>query len=169
MPQAAPATSWMIWDADGLSDELRLCRCQKQDQVVEPLEGNAMKNRICTLFLLVVTVSNSALTTSSPSAELKSSEPLVIDGRADLTISGLEIANPKGHGITIRNSTRIRIQDCKIGPCKEEAVNIYASEGITVTGNRFESASTGVYALDSRQIEVTGNRCLNVQGPFPRG
>jgi hypothetical protein len=38
-----------------------------------------------------------------------------------------------------------------------------------VTANRFESVSTGVYALDSSQIIVTHNRCLNVHGPFPRG
>ncbi len=71
--------------------------------------------------------------------------------------------------ITIRNSKRIRIQDCKIGPCKGEAVNIYACEGITLTENHFEAVSTGVYALDSRHIEVTRNRCVNVHGPFPRG
>ena len=110
-----------------------------------------------------------ALTTDSLSADLKKSEPLVIDGKSDLTISGLEIANPQGNGITIRNSKRIRVEGCKIGPCKGEAVNIYACEGITVTGNRFEAVSTGVYALDSRHIEVTHNRCLNVHGPFPRG
>src|SRR5262249_30725544 len=101
--------------------------------------------------------------------DFKKSEPLVIDGKADLTISGLEIANPNGNGITIRNSKRICIENCKIGPCKGEAVNVYASEGITVTGNRFEAVSPGVYALDSRRIEVTRNRCLNVHGPFPRG
>jgi len=128
-----------------------------------------MKSRRCTLFLLVVTVSISPLSRDSPSAELKRSEPLVIDGKADLTISGLEIANPKGNGITIRNSKRIRIENCKIGPCKGEAVNVYACEGITVSKNRFESVSTGVYALNSRHIEVARNRCLNVQGPFPRG
>ena len=86
-----------------------------------------------------------------------------------MTISGLEIANPKGNGITIRNSKRIRIENCKIGPCKGEAVNVYECEGVTVSGNRFEAVSTGVYALDSRRIEVTRNRCLNVHGPFPRG
>lgn len=71
--------------------------------------------------------------------------------------------------ITIRNSKRIRIQDCKIGPYKGEAVNIYACEGITLTENHFEAVSTGVYALDSRHIEVTRHRCVNVHGPFPRG
>ncbi len=102
-------------------------------------------------------------------ADFKKSEPLVIDGKADLTINGLEIGNPKGNGITIRNSKRIRVENCKIGPCKGEAVNIYDCEGVTVSGNRFEAVSTGVYALDSRRIEVTRNRCLNVHGPFPRG
>ncbi len=128
-----------------------------------------MKRRSCTLFHLVGLVSILALTTNSPGAELKRSEPLVIEGKADLTISGLEIVNPEGHGITIRNSKRIRITDCKIGPCKGEAVNIYSCDGIAVTRNRFEAVSTGVYALDSRHIEVTHNRCLNVHGPFPRG
>ena len=128
-----------------------------------------MKNRSCTWFLLVVMLPVSAPGRDSEAADLKKSGPLVIDGKADLTISGLEIANPEGNGITIRNSKRIRIENCKIGPCKGEAVNVYACEGITVTGNRFEAVSTGVYALDSRRIEVTRNRCLNVQGPFPRG
>ena len=105
----------------------------------------------------------------SPSAELKRSEPLVIDGKADLTISGLEIANPEGNGITIRNSKRIRIKDYRIGPCKGEAVNIYSCDRITVTENCFEAVSTAVCALDSLHIEVTHNRCLNVHGPFPRG
>ena len=128
-----------------------------------------MKSHKGTWFLLVVTVSLARLSTNSPGAELKRSDPLVIDGKVDLTISGLEIVNPKGNGITIRNSKRIRIEGCKIGPCLGEAVNIYACEGVTVSRNRFESVSTGVYALDSRHIEVTRNRCLNVQGPFPRG
>ena len=128
-----------------------------------------MQSRRCTLFLLLVITPVSGLSRDSASAELKRSEPLVIDGKADLTISGLEIANPEGNGITIRNAKRIRIKECKIGPCKGEAVNIYSCEGITVTENRFEAVSTGVYALDSQHIEVTRNRCLNVRGPFPRG
>ena len=121
-------------------------------------EVDAMQSRRCTLFLLVVMSSISQLSRNSPSAEVKRSEPLVLDGKADLTISGLEIANPKGNGITIRNSKRIRISGCQIGPCKGEAVNVYACEGVTVTENRFESVSTGVYAVDSRHIEVTRNR-----------
>jgi hypothetical protein len=124
-----------------------------------------MKYRRSTWFLVAMLV----LTTDALSADLTKSEPLVIDGKTDLTINGLEISNPQGNGITIRNSKRIRIEGCKIGPCKGEAVNIYACDGITVTGNRFEAISTGVYALDSRHIEVTHNRCLNLHGPFPRG
>src|SRR5262249_34945986 len=97
------------------------------------------------------------------------SEPLIIDRKAVLAITGLEIADPKGNGIIIRNSNRIRIEGCKIGPCKGEAVNIYACEGITVTGKLFEDISTGVYALDYSHTEVAHNQCLNVHGPFPRG
>jgi hypothetical protein len=123
----------------------------------------------CTLLVLAAMLPVSAPGRDPAGAPLRKSEPLVIDGKADLTISGLEIANPKGNGITIRNSKRIRIENCKIGPCQGEAVNIYACEGIAVTGNRFEAVRTGVYALDSRRIEVIRNRCLDVHGPFPRG
>jgi hypothetical protein len=146
--------------------EVRCVRNDRSVKVVEPTEGETMKNRRSTSFLLVVMV---VFATDALSADLKKSEPLVIDGKADLTIRGLEIANPQGNGITIRNSKRIRIEDCKIGPCKGEAVNIYACEAVTVTENRFEAVSTGVYALDSSQIIVIHNRCLNVHGPFPRG
>jgi nitrous oxidase accessory protein NosD len=128
----------------------------------------AMKTR-CTLFVLVVLLAASAPGRDSADADFKKAEPLVIDGKADLTISGLDIANPKGNGITIRNSKRIRIENCKIGQCNGEAVNIYACDGVTVSGNRFEAVSTGVYALESRRIEVIRNRCLDVRGPFPRG
>lgn len=107
-------------------NELRCLQNHSPDQVVEPLERDPMNNRRWTLFLLVVTGAMSALTADSLSVELKRSEPLVIDGKADLTISGLEIVNPKGNGITIKKSKRIRIEGCKIGPCKGEAVNIYS-------------------------------------------
>ena len=70
-----------------------------------------MKNRRTTWFLVLVV----AFATDALSADLKKSEPLVIDGKSDLTISGLEIANPQGNGITIRNSKRIRVEGCKIG------------------------------------------------------
>ena len=125
-----------------------------------------MKDRRSTWFLLVIMTT---LTTNAVSADLKKSEPLLIDRKSDLTITGLEITNPKGNGITIRNSKRIRIEGCKIGPCEGEAVNVYACEGVTVTENRFEEVRTGVYAVDSSQILVIRNRCLNVHGPFPRG
>ncbi len=127
-----------------------------------------MNRCISCLFVLII-MSHVSPGRDPSDADFKKSEPLVIDGKADLTISGLEIANPKGNGITVRNSKRIRIENCKIGPCKGEAVNVYACEGVAVSGNRFEAVSTGVYALDSRHVEVTRNRCLNVQGPFPRG
>ncbi|MGW8258079.1 MAG: right-handed parallel beta-helix repeat-containing protein, partial [Thermoguttaceae bacterium] len=42
-------------------------------------------------------------------------------------------------------------------------------DGVTVTNNRFEHVRSAVYAQDSSRIVVTYNRCLNVQGPMPRG
>lgn len=107
--------------------------------------------------------------TAKPDKSLTESKPLVIDGKSDLTISGLRITNPNGNGITVKNSKNIRIENCEIGPCKGEAVSIYACDDVVVTKNRFEHIRTGVYALDSEGIQVSHNKCRNVQGPFPRG
>jgi nitrous oxidase accessory protein NosD len=110
-----------------------------------------------------------ALAANSEGAELKKSGPLVIDGEEDVTIRGLAIVNPEGNGITIRNAKRVRVEGCSIGQCRGEAIQIESCDGVVVTRNRFQSVRTGVYALNSRRIEVTYNRCLNVQGPEPRG
>jgi hypothetical protein len=84
-----------------------------------------MKNRRSTWFLVVIV----ALTTDALSADLEKSEPLVIDGKTELTIRGPEISNPRGNGITTWNSKRIRIEGRKIGHRKGEAVNIFQRVG----------------------------------------
>lgn len=101
--------------------------------------------------------------------ELKCSPPISIVGQTNATISNLYITNATGHGITIINSQNIRVLNCLIGPCQGEAIHIEASAVVNVTGNRFESVASGIYALNSQQVQVTCNGCLNVKGPFPRG
>jgi hypothetical protein len=100
---------------------------------------------------------------------LKSSPPLIIVGQTNVLLSALQITNVQGSGITLRHCRNVRIENCHIGPCAGEAVSVEECEGITLYSNRFEKVRTGVYALNSRRVSVTHNRCRNIQGPMPRG
>jgi hypothetical protein len=102
-------------------------------------------------------------------AEFNLSRAISLVGKTNVAISNLYIVSASGPGITIKNSQGIRVVNCLIGPCPEEAIRVEASEAVELTSNRFEYVSSGVYALASRRVQVTCNACLNVQGPFPRG
>ncbi len=97
------------------------------------------------------------------------SEPLVLDNIHDTVISGLEITNPNGHSIQIRNCSNITIQNCLLRNATGNAVDIYNSTGITVINTKMDAIATGVYALASSQIQVLHTTCVNVLGPKPRG
>lgn len=98
-----------------------------------------------------------------------SSEPIVLNGISDMTISELEISNPNGNCIQLRNCHNIIIQKCKLGPSSGNGVNLYECTNISVIDCRMESVATGVYALESTDINVENITVKNVQGPKPRG
>lgn len=124
---------------------------------------------------------------------MTSSQPLVISGQSNVTISGVKISNPNGHCIEIRgNSQNITIQNSEIGPCSGAGVYVSSSSnvivksvyihdttdnGVTATGvsglemanNRLERVKSGLYALSSTRVVVASNNFLNVRGPMPRG
>ena len=97
------------------------------------------------------------------------SVPLVLNGKSNMTISNLQIANPTGNSITLTNCSNIIIENCKLGPSKGEGVSISNSSNITVRSNTMESIRTGVYAVSSSGIKVEYNNVKNVVGPMPRG
>jgi hypothetical protein len=125
---------------------------------------------------------------------LLASEPITISGDRDVVISGMHISNPNGSCIEIINgATNIIIENSEIGPCGENGIDIlsesnnitirnnyihdtlgegvytYSADLIEVTNNQIERTKGGVYAVSSTQIDVSYNKILNVQGPFPRG
>lgn len=117
----------------------------------------------------------------------------VISARSGAVLSGARITNPHGPCVEIRDgSNDIRVEEVEIGPCGGDGiivrasanvvirrvhihntagngVTIEGSTGVVVADSRVNKVSTGVYALDSRQIEVSRNRFRNVVGPMPRG
>ncbi len=102
-------------------------------------------------------------------AQLKISAPISIINQSNVVVSGLFITNNAGPGINIQYSTNITVVGCFIGPCSAEGVHVEDSQSVRILSNRFEVVSSGVYALNSSQVQVCWNACRNVQGPSPRG
>ncbi|MGH9630256.1 MAG: right-handed parallel beta-helix repeat-containing protein [Bryobacteraceae bacterium] len=150
-----------------------------------------MQNRTrLTLGLFVFAVGVYALFAQ---AERRESDPIHIYGQRYITLKGLRISNPTGTCIEIGNgASNIRIEDSEIGPCRghgirvsgsrqitiagvqihdttENGVDIYDSHYVDVLHSTFARNRGGIYALDSRSIEVRGNRFSNARGPSPRG
>jgi len=128
-------------------------------------------------------------TVTSPSGR----GPLVIEDKNNVVYENITVSNTNGECITINDSKNITIINSNIGPCKggngilvvggssirihnsyihdasDEGVKAQGVNGLTVTSNHIERVSTGVYALNSFQVQVERNQFLNVQGPRPRG
>lgn len=97
------------------------------------------------------------------------SSPLVIDNKSDIVISNVQISNPNGHCITIRNSTNITIKDSVIGPCGESGIQISDSRAVQVVGNYIERTVKAIGAVRSTEIVIDFNYGKNNVGPFPHG
>ncbi len=83
---------------------------------------------------------------------------------SDITISCCELRS-----IELAQCERIVIRNCWIHDSKRCAVQDYQSRGLLVQGCRMGNVSTGVYAIESRGVQVIGNFARNVVGPYPRG
>lgn len=95
--------------------------------------------------------------------------PIVWDNINNRTINGVEITNPGGRCIKLTNCKNITIQNCKLGPSKNEGVYLYHCQNVTITNCSMESISTGVLADSCSGIQVNYNDVKNVTGPMPRG
>lgn len=117
----------------------------------------------------------------------------VISGQSGVVLTGIRITNPDGPCIDIRDgSDDIRIEEVEIGPCAGDGIMVRASTrivlravyihdttgngvtieestGVLLTQSRVENTSSGLYALNSRGVDVSRNSFRNVLGPMPRG
>jgi len=101
--------------------------------------------------------------------QFSDSEPIKWDGINNQIINQLKITNPTGHCISLCNCSNITIQNCKLGPSKNEGVYLYNCSNITVINNSMDSIDSGVVADGCTGIKVINNDVKNVQGPMPRG
>ena len=83
---------------------------------------------------------------------------------SDVTITACDLAS-----VTLAHCHRVTIRNCYIHDSPACGVDLYRCDHVLVQGCRIERVASGVYALESQQIQVLGNFARNLMGPFPRG
>jgi parallel beta-helix repeat protein len=94
----------------------------------------------------------------------KSSAAISYYGKSNITIYGISTTK-----ITLTNCTNVVISNCKVGNSSGVGISISGCKNIRVKGCYLYNVSSGVYAVNSQTINVSGNFGLNMKGPLPRG
>ncbi|MGZ3944609.1 MAG: right-handed parallel beta-helix repeat-containing protein [Mucilaginibacter sp.] len=92
------------------------------------------------------------------------SAPISYYNKSNITISGISTTS-----ITLQNCTNVLITNCKVGNSSGIGINISGCKNVRVSGTYLYNVATGVYAVSSQGINVSGNFGLNMKGPYPRG
>ncbi|MBS1532326.1 MAG: right-handed parallel beta-helix repeat-containing protein [Bacteroidetes bacterium] len=98
------------------------------------------------------------------SVTFRASAPIYYYGRSNITIYGISTTS-----ITLVNCSNILISSCKVGNGSGVGITISNCKNVRVSGTYLYNVATGVYAVGSQGINVSGNFGLNMKGPFPRG
>src|SRR3569833_3279525 len=86
------------------------------------------------------------------------------NGKSNITISGISTTS-----IKLTNCTNVMIINCKVGNSSGVGISISSCKNVRVSGCYLYNVSSGVYAVNSQTINVSGNFGLNMKGPLPRG
>lgn len=140
---------------------------------------------ILVLLLSAMIVAHAADALVTAPVKLTKTSAIQWDGRSNETIDSLIIAKPVSillwhcssvviagcdiHSIELAECENITIRNCWIHDSDHPGVEVSKSKNVTVQGCRMESVISGVYAVESKQIQVIGNFVRNVKGPLPRG
>lgn len=121
------------------------------------------------IFFVVAALCAAGLIKQTFPVKIAKSKPLYLRGIHDKVINGLDISSKNTDCITLSNCSNITIQNCRLHFSGKNGISILQCRNIKVINCYFEKLATGVYALDSKEIQVNHNRFKNMQGPFPRG
>lgn len=110
--------------------------------------------------------SSSSSTSTTSSTVVVADGPLVLDGVSGQVFEGLVLSNPSGPCVRILNSSGVVLKNSQIGPCGGRAVDIQKSSDVVVEGLTIRDTESGVYALDSVSVAVTGSSFVNAGRNF---
>lgn len=128
-----------------------------------------MSFKLIIILILQCSVSLFAQAGASYCGPYTVSNPIAYDGVSNITLSELDISNPNGNAIRLKNCDNITIQRCKIGSSLGNGIDLLNCTNITILDCRMDNVATGVYAVNSETIKVSHIEVTNVNGPFPRG
>ena len=72
-------------------------------------------------------------------------------------------------GLSLRDCQNVTIRRCTFKNLTGEGIRLHNCEQILIENCVFNNIRTGVYATNSKNIQVLQCDCQNVQGPMPRG
>jgi len=87
----------------------------------------------------------------------------VINNQNNIIIENLRFENTIGAVLRITNSQNIIIRNCFFNKATGEAIDIENCANITIEKNLFNSVTSGVYALNSKDIKVINNQSVNAK------
>ena len=94
---------------------------------------------------------------------------IVISNEHDVVLENAEIGPCEGPGITVYRSKNVTIQNVTVRNTTGVGIFIKDAQKVIVKGSRFVNNSSGVYAVNSKNVTVAHNTFSNVKGPKPRG
>jgi len=110
---------------------------------------------------------STAVTGKPDETSYKLTQPISLNGAHDITISGDIITGGAFSCIDLSNCYNIHITRCKLVNSGKFAVNMSQCSNIIVDSCYVESVTTGVYAFNSRGIQVKNNTMKNITGAQP--
>ncbi|MEM9418861.1 MAG: right-handed parallel beta-helix repeat-containing protein [Planctomycetota bacterium] len=89
---------------------------------------------------------------------------ITLENCKDITIISCDLRSIRASGVD-----NLRIYNSHLHDSENNAVSLDGCHDVVIQGNLIENVATGVYAHQSTAVQVVGNLCFDVQGPFPRG
>lgn len=98
------------------------------------------------------------------SGQYKASQPIVLNGAHDMTISGYSISGGSASCIDLTNCYNIHITGCRLSNSDKMAINLSACKNVIVDDCEVSNVQRGVYAFNSSSIQVKGNTFKSILG-----
>lgn len=98
------------------------------------------------------------------SGQYKTSQPIVLNGAHDMTISGYSISGGSASCIDLTNCYNIHITGCRLSNSDKMAISLSVCKNVIVDNCEVSNVQKGVYAFNSGSIEVKENTFKSILG-----
>jgi len=112
---------------------------------------------------------NTTASTAAATSTYKLTTPVSLYGAKNITISGDSIIGGTKPCISLTNCSNIHITHCKLMNSKSFGIILSNCTAVMIDNSYISNVITGVYAVDSKTIQVEYNQMKNMTGPLPHG